>query len=202
MGMFNVAIWGTVGQWVAASATLTAVAVALFKDDILRAQRRPRLHVTAELKAPHCRKTFLGPYNVQRVALTMVTAPCYFLRLWIDNRGRSRAERVQVFVASVSRRSLGGSFETLESFMPMNLRWSHGLPDGTPEIVVDGISSGMGKHCDLLRIVHPDNRVELGDDLEGSEGGTVVGSVQLEVVPNNRAQLLAPGVYRLTLPKI
>jgi len=196
---FDAATWGTVGQWAAAGGTLCAVVVALFKDEYLRARRRPRLRVTAELKLPHCHKTFLGPYEVQRTTLTTTSAPCYYLRLWIANRGKSRAENVQVFVASVLQRAADGTFVALSSFLPMNLRWSHGRPDGSTEVFAEGIAPGMGKHCDLLEIVHPDNRAELNRDLPESPKDLVIGAVQVEVFPNTRTHLLTPGVYRLNL---
>lgn len=198
-GGLEAAVWGTVGQWVAAVGTVGAVCVALFKDEVLRWRRRPQLRVTAELKPPHSHLTHLGPYQVQRIALTMTIAPCYYVRLWIENCGKSRAENVQVFVASVARRSADGSFVNLANFLPMNLRWSHGRPDASTEVFAEGISPGMGKHCDLLEIVHPDNCAELGRDLPGAPPHLVIGAVQVEVFPNTRTHLLTPGVYRLLL---
>lgn len=50
--MFNPSTWGTVGQWVAASATLTAVLVALFKDEVVRARRRPILNASIATHPP------------------------------------------------------------------------------------------------------------------------------------------------------
>lgn len=196
---FDVAIWGTVGQWVAAIGTTCAVVVALFRDEALRRWRRPKLFVIAELKPPHCHKTSLGPYQVQRTALSIVVSACYYLRLWVENRGKTRAERVQVFVARVSRKIADGSYSENTSFLPMNLRWSHGLPDGRHEIYAEGISPQMGKHCDLARIIDPANRKDVGDDIRGLANDATVLALELEVMPNTGSHLLAPGQYRIEL---
>lgn len=197
--MFEVAIWGTVGQWVGAIGTSCAVIVALFKDEVTKRWRRPKLFVTAELRPPHCHMTTLGPYQVQRTALTTVVTACYYLRLWIENNGRSRADRVQVFVARVQRKIADGTFSDVSSFLPMNLRWSHGLPDGGVEIYADGISPKMGKHCDLARIIDPVNRKDFGEDIPGLSAESTVLALELEVRPNTGAHLLRPGQYRIEI---
>lgn len=197
--MPDAAVWGTVGQWVGAIGTVLAVCVALFKDEWVRAKRRPRLHVVVALAAPHCHKTTIGPITVQKVAPTIVFAGCYYLRLWIENRGKTRAEQVQVFLAGVLRKQEDGSFLNLTTFLPMNLRWSHGRPDGSTEIYAEGIAPGMGKHCDLLRLVDPEFAGDFEDELPSLGTGLTVGVVQLEMFPNNRAHILGPGVYRVSV---
>src|SRR5258706_14740223 len=90
---------GTLAQWAAASATFLAVLVALFKDEILRWWRKPKLTVSITLQPP---------------------------------------------------------FKIVESFLPMNLRWSHGQQGSrASEIFADGISPEMGKHYDLGLMVYP-----------------------------------------------
>ncbi len=197
--MFNVVIWGTVGQWIAAICTLTAVLVALFKDDYVRWRRRPILRVTADLRSPHCAKALLGPIVVQRAAMTTLTAECYYLRLWIENVGKTRAEQVQVFLGRVFRATADAAFIEDTSYLPMNLRWSNSPPGMLPETYADGVSPEMGKHCDLLRIVDPKMRRDVGDDLRDVPATSVVGALQLEVVPIMRTDLLGPGLYRLEL---
>ena len=56
--------------------------------------------------------------------------------------------------AKLSKRHADNIFKEVESFLPMNFRWTHGH-HGTnePEIFAEGISPKMGKHCDLGRIV-------------------------------------------------
>lgn len=66
--MFDPEVWGTVGQWVAAAATLSAVLVALFKDEVLRRQRRPvevpLLTLDVEVQ-PFTRAHLLAPGDYQ-----------------------------------------------------------------------------------------------------------------------------------------
>ncbi len=191
---------GSIAQWVAAGATLLAVLVALFREEIVSWWRRPVLDVSVLLSPPHCHATILQ-YQVQRIAPTSVQAQCYYFRLWVENRGRTRAERVQVFAAKLFRRVADGSFQEDKRFLPLNLRWAHGQArDGRgPEIYAEGISPKMGKHCDIGHITDPNNRAELGEDLEGVSSGKAIFALDLEVAPNTRSHLLAPGIYRLEL---
>src|SRR5712692_2938378 len=188
---------GTLAQWAAAGATFLAVLVALFKDEILRSLRRPKLTVSIALQPPDCQKTTLS-YTVQRTTLISGSAECFYLRLWIENTGHTRAERVQVFAAKLFRRNADGTFKQLESFLPMNLRWSHGQ-QGSPEIFAEGISPGMGKHCDLGRVTDPAHHANLGEELLNVGGDECILALDLEVLPNTKSHLVPPGLYRLQL---
>jgi hypothetical protein len=188
---------GTLAQWAAATATFLAVLVALFKDEFLRWRRKPKLRLSVSLAPPDCHKTTVT-YVVQKVAPTYNTVDCYYLRLWVDNVGKTRAERVQVFVAKLSRRSADGSFKNVDQFLPMNLRWSH-AGSKTPEIFAEGISPEMGRHCDLGHLVDPSFRKDVGDDLPTVPDTDTVLALELEIQPNTRSHLVAPGVYHLTL---
>ena len=191
--------FGTMAQWAGAVATLLAVCVALFKDEILKWRRKPKLALNVALAPPDCHKTTLS-YKVQRTALTFVTAECYYLRLWVKNEGKTRAETVQVFAEKLCRRSADGQFKPVENFIPMNLRWAYSHANGRPpEIFADGISPGMGKHCDLGCVVDPARRKDLGDDLPGVQAQETILKLDVEFPPNTMSHLIAPGVYRLHL---
>jgi hypothetical protein len=192
---------GTVAQWAGATATFLAVLVALFKDEILRWWRKPKLTVLITLAPPDCHKTTLT-YMVQQSAMTYRSAncDCYYLRLWVQNVGKIRAERVQVFVAKLFRRSADGSFKEVDGFLPMNLRWAHGQQaSGGPEIFAEGISPEMGKHCDLGHIVDPRFRRDVREDLPGVPGNETIVALDLEVQPKTFTHLIPPGVYQLQL---
>ena len=82
----------------------------------------------------------------------------------------------------------------------MNLRWAYSYADGhTPEVFADGISPGMGKHCDLGRVIDPACRKDLGDDLPGVHAQETVLKLDVEFPPNTMSHLVPPGVYRLNL---
>jgi hypothetical protein len=191
---------GSLAEWVSAGATLLAVIVALFKDEIIRWRRKPKLFVAVKLAPPDCQKTMLT-YVVQRPALTRVAAECYYLRLWVENIGKTTAERVQVFAAKLFRRQADQSFREVEGFLPMNLRWAHGQPpDQTPEIFAQGISPNMGKHCDLGHIVDPKCRDEIsGEGMPTVSTDNTVLALDLEVKPHTLSHLVPPGVYQLHL---
>jgi hypothetical protein len=107
---------------------------------------------------------------------------------------------VQVYAANLSRKAADGSFRRVESFLPMNLRWSHGPPPPLgPEIFADGISAGMGKHCDLAHVVDPKSTAEVGESRLDMEAGIPTLALDLEVAPNSRNHVVAPGTYRLDL---
>ncbi len=190
---------GSLAQWAAASATFLAVLVALFRDEIVRWWRKPKLTVSIALQPPDCHKTTLD-YRVQRTTLIIGSAECYYLRLWVQNLGQTRAESVQVFAANLSRRNADETFKQIESFLPMNLRWAHGQQrSGGPEIFAEGISPGMGKHCDLGRVIDPAHHANLGEELPGVGTGNSILALDLEVPPNTKSHLVSPGVYQLEL---
>jgi len=192
---------GSIAQWISAIATLLVVLVALFKDEIVNWWRRPIFDVSVFLEPPHCHRTTLQ-YQFQRTALTFVQAQCYYFRVWIKNCGKTRATRVQVFAAKLYRKVADGSFKEDQHFLPMNLRWAHGHsqePGGGPEIYAEGISPQMGNHCDLGHVTDPNNRVELGENLDGVPAANTLFALDLEVIPATKSHLLAPGTYRLEL---
>ena len=187
---------GSLAQWVAAAATFAAVLVALFKDEVLRFVRRPQLTVSIDLAPPDCHKTTAN----YRTAQGWQSADCYYLRLWVQNVGKTRAERVQVFAASLSRRNADGNFRRIDEFLPLNLRWAHGQQAAAgPEIFAEGISPQMGKHCDLGHVIDPASRAHVGEDLPDVQADKTVLALDLEFQPNTRSHLIPPGTYQLAL---
>ena len=178
--------------WTGSIATLLAVITALFKEQLVRLWRRPRLEARVRLSAPDCHKT--------QMTLFDRSTGCYYFRLWVENTGNQRAEKVQVFLSELSRRHADGSFVEEKSFLPMNLRWSHSQlsPLGS-EIFAEGISPRMGKHCDLGHIVDPSRRVAFGVNLPNLSAGKTILELDLEVAPNTLTHFVPPGVYRLEM---
>src|SRR5215475_2306551 len=90
---------------------------------------------------------------------------CYFLRLWIENEEKTRAEKVQVFISRVLREAPNRMFVPMESFIPMNLHGGFGSETPThAEVFADGISPGMGAHCCFARVTDPAKRKQFGED--------------------------------------
>ena len=195
--------WGSFAQWLSAGATLFAVFVALFKDQIIARWRHPKLTVRALMSPPDSDKIPIwfpigSPLPGQRQ--TGRFGDCYFLRLWIKNDGDVRAEQVQVFANKLSRRSANGTFTTVESFLPMNLRWGYGREAPTrAEIFNDGISPEMGMHCNLGHVTDPECRQWLNEHLPEVGQDQTILHLETELKANNRCYLLAPGIYHLEL---
>jgi hypothetical protein len=145
----------TAAQWVGAIATSIAVVIALFKDEWLRYRRQPRLSLRIEPKQPDCQFipiTVRGP-----LGQLLWHGDSYWIRLWIKNEGRGRAEQVQVFVSRLYKEDANHEFAPVQNFIPMNLRWSHSRDQNNPEIFAPGVSQNFGKHCDLCSISDPAN---------------------------------------------
>jgi hypothetical protein len=190
---------GSIAQWASAGATLLAVLVALFKDEMLRWLRKPKLIVRIKLAPPDCQKTTLH-IVANTTGETVASAECYYLRLWIENTGKTTAQRVQVFAARLMKQQADQSFREVDGFLPMNLRWAHGqLASGLPEIFAEGISPNMGKHCDLGHLVDPQHRALYGHTLDGVASTRAIVALDVEAPPATFSHLIAPGVYRLEL---
>src|ERR1700733_7736156 len=91
--VWNAAQWGNAAQWAGALLTLAAVLVALFKEDFIRCRRHPKLIASIEAKPPYCIRLPAEykpkPWNGWR----------YWLRVWVENKGNVRAEKVEVFLS-------------------------------------------------------------------------------------------------------
>jgi hypothetical protein len=184
-------------QWVGALATSAAVVVALFKDGIVHWFKRPKLTARVQMSPPDCLRS---PFRQPDSGKGVWQGNCYWIRLWIQNRGRIRAEQVQVFLSRVYEKERRADetirFLPIPNFSPMNLRWSNNRDWNNPEIFAQGISTQpLGKHCDLCSICDPHNPYRR---LEGYEGRCVA-SLQLEVFPPENREKLPPNEYRLEI---
>jgi hypothetical protein len=177
--------WGSVAQWVGAVLTATAITFALLKEEILRRFRHPELTARLNAEHPDCVKTPVkhGEWKGSR----------YFLRLWIENKGDVRADKVEVFLARAWVERKVGYWGELPEFTPMNLRWSNG-DWKNPTIYADGISPRMGRYCDLGAIsdpAHPDLR-------SFPEAGKTRLCLQYEFF-QPASEYLLPGKYRFEI---
>ncbi|ALA57797.1 hypothetical protein [Nitrospira moscoviensis] len=188
--MNSLAIYGV---FASAVATLLAALVALFREEIRTKWYRPVLTARIRLSPPDCHKTQQTTNNP--IAQLAQRGDCYYFRIWVQNEGRQRAEKVQVFVSRLQKKHADGFFKDVDSFLPMNLRWSHTSP---PEIFTEGISPGMGKHCDFGHIIEPNFRNSLMQPVpSGSSQGRTILELDLEVEPNTLSHLIVEGDYRL-----
>lgn len=193
---YDPSAWGTAAQWAGAIGTFSAVFVALFKDEILKRRRRPKLNISIKLAPPDSVKTIwhyqvLAP-NLQNYIPKQ--ADCYYMRLWIENIGKTRAEKVQVFASKLLKETQTGTFHPVKNFLPMNLQWAN-----SHELYAEAISPYMGKHCDLGHVTIPNALTALQEDHPDAPSGQTVLALDLEVKPTTRNHLIPPGTYLLEL---
>ena len=189
---------GTVGQWFAGLVTLSAVLVALFKDDYVRWRDRPILKATVRPGAPDCAPAVV--YTSYQN--TLARADSYYVRLWVENLGKGRAEDVQVYVANLYwlDKAAGGtgSYRRVERFLPMNLSWAHSQPNQR-DIFAKGIASKMGRHCDVGHVVKPQDGEPFGLPHADAVLGACSLMLDLEAPPATGNHILPAGTYRLEL---
>jgi len=193
MAGFSASWLGNVAQWVSAVATSIAVYIALFKEEWLRKRHHPKLTVRIQSDSPDCIKT---PHVTRLPGNLTWQGDAYFVRIWVENTGDVRAEKVQVSLSNLWLQQLNGSLKPITDFLPMNLRWSYS-DFAKPEIYADGISPEMGKHCDLARILDPS--LPSVRQVPGLTQGQVYFELWLEYPPPNQSHCLIPGIYKLEI---
>ncbi len=175
--------WWAKPEWWSAIGTVSAVIVALFGETIWAWFRRPKLDLSISVQRPDCVRTKLTD-NAGRIV-----ADCYYFRVLVSNRGKRRAEDVELYAERLQQEE-NGKFNTVVAFPPMDLRWSH---VGKP---LQGISPGLHKHCDLGYIPLPN---ELKEVVEIALYSTARFCFELEVKPNQGGWSIGAGTYRLHL---
>lgn len=178
------AAWfGVLATFLGVFVTLLAVIVALFKEEIVKLWRRPILKARLSLNPQDCHKM---PLIHKKTKLQIGEG--YYFRIWVENAGLKRAYQVQVFAAELKRKHADGYFQKVESFLPMNLKWSH----YENKIFAEGISPKMGQHCTLGFIRALDgccDKTKCDFKFE----------LETEVVPSTRSNEFGKGEYQLLL---
>jgi hypothetical protein len=201
----------TTTDWIVAIGTIVMAVVAViavFQDRIRAWLSRPILNASIALSPPDCHKTELhfvtreeakasrGSSKKDQVEVSRI-ADVYYFRLRIANSGNDKAESVEVIASDLTRRLADGTYKVVESFLPMNLAWTH-----IHTLFFPAISPGTYKHCDLFHIIDPKTREIV--PMEGktwphiSRDKTIL-SFDTVVQPFTKNYLVCVGVYRLTL---
>lgn len=174
----------------AIAAAIFAAFVALFLDAIKSWIWRPELEVTYVHGPDYWDKPLMRFEANGQVA----EVPCYYLRLRIANKGTRRAEKVEVLATDLQMRQDDGSYALLRRYS-MNLKWTN---LGTA--ILDGISPGMERFCDIGHIIRPQDRLDiLGENSPSFNPEQTILSFDVEAQPNHLTHLVEPGQYRLTL---
>jgi hypothetical protein len=168
----------SLAQWFGAIATTAAVLVALFKDEVIKHFRRPILDARITQTPPDC---LMIPMMVLNPSRELVwKGDSYWLRLWVQNKGKSRAENVQVFVARLFKKGASDKFILVPDFVPMNLRWANNQDAPRPVILADISPKPIGRHCDFCSISDPQTPLDLPEGLDTGSAfyATVAGKVR------------------------
>ena len=186
------------GTWAMVVVTFLAVLVALFREEIVRLWRHPRLSLRLELGDPDCHKTTM--HLVDASGTAMASAESYYFRLWVENVGNRHADKVQILVRSIARLLGDGTYRPLSQFVPMNLAWSNSPRiNGKRDAFFDGLSPKIGRHCDLGHILDPRGALPNQWKRAGGVEGETVFEFDFDSIPSTRSDLLAPGTYRIEL---
>jgi hypothetical protein len=135
-----------IADWLVGIGTFFLAIVALFASKIERWWFLPKLIIlplTKIVLSPE-------PQDSEGVQGTR-PKPRFLVLLCVQNRG-GLAEKAEVFVHSVIRKSAHGKDEPVNSIVPMSLRWSN-REDPHPEVFVT-ISPGMQRYVILGALHH------------------------------------------------
>lgn len=197
LGPFFSALAKWIADHLAPIATFAATLVALFKEDWVKGWRRPKLGPSLLLRPPytHSVRSVVAWQEPGDPEVKRWEGEIYYFRFWIENAGSWLAERVQVYVRSISNRLGDNRIEEMREWIPMNLRWSHS-PFDKP-IMFETLNPHMGKYCDLGSVSPTSN----GSDkpLPGMKAGESTFNLATEVFPNNNCHRLKPGKYRIEI---
>jgi len=107
-----------------AAATFAAVFVALFKDPFIAWRRAPRLSATCTKQIPWTVKVQMSSQGYVRGQGTNILwqGDCYFVRIKMENIGRTRAEKAQVSALKLTRRGADEKFADIPTALPFNMQ--------------------------------------------------------------------------------
>ena len=180
------------------AATTLLAAVAALQDIIRSWIRHPALELTVRNAPPDSHKTQMRLFNAPGIPFRSVD--CYYLRLLVSNKGRSRATDVQVYADRLEKRNAAGTYELVTRFLPMNLKWTNGQGR-----IYLSLPAGAKRHIDLAHILDPGERhlVDTEDNpaLNVPTNRTLL-SFDVEMQAFNLGYLAEPGHYRPTLDVI
>jgi hypothetical protein len=181
---------------IVAIGTIILALVAIFGRSIGRWLRRPKLKIKVISEPPHCHKTMLTKPGGG--AFLVVPIDCYYFRIWVENNGKTSAKNVEVFAKRLLRYNNQNKPVTVNTFIPINLKWTH-----LGQMLFPEIHSGTGKHCDIFHVVHPDKRTLF--EGEYIKRGLTIGekkiilSFDTIVQSNRKGYLQPPGKYKLEI---
>jgi hypothetical protein len=180
--------WEIVSAWLVALGTIVLAAVGVFQETIRGRFYRPVFRVSMRTAPPDC---VAVPFN--QLDGTFV-ADSIYLKLWIENTGNATAKNAEVYASELRKQRQDGTWERVDAFPPMNLKWAH-----IGKMYFPTIAPEMGKHCDVGHITDPVRRHLLKEDAPRLGLSNQQTSLAFDVIapPNNKGHIIGPGEYQL-----
>lgn len=126
--------WATIGTF---SAIAVALLIALFQDRIREWWNKAKLEINISITPPDCHKIELHDQKGNFIQ------NCIYLRARVTNIGRRPAENTEVMISRLWKIDALGNEKIVETFLPMNLAWSHYRTNNMR------IPTGVFRHCDI-----------------------------------------------------
>ena len=179
-------------QWLTAIGTVAIAFFAAFQHHILSWLNTPKLNVKTGNEPPFIRQLIFINENKR------TTSSGYAVRLYFRNitpwyKKKTRAEDVEVFIKSISRKT-GQGFQVLQDFEPRNVLWSHLHLEPSSASCFTDISPKMERYALIGRMVYPGYTEEFFGYKRNENA-----SLKIDVYPprNTNDHILWPGTYRL-----
>ena len=113
--------------------------IAVFGERIKTFFYKPKLTISITSLFPDCNLT-TDAYGKR----------AFIFRLAVMNQGSVDANNVQVFLNSVKKKGLDGTYTTCNHILPMNLMWSYQDNEPVKSSIAQIISPNMKKYCDFI----------------------------------------------------
>ena len=168
--------------------TLAAVLTTIFFFFLERLKKylnRPILNIGINLKPPDCHK-IIGSFN-------STLAEAYWFRLFVENKGKSNAQNLEVLIEKVEAKK-DGKWEIYPAFLPSNLKWTHiDVP------VLLNLQRGTKKNVDFGYIYDPKANISsaITNNLSSQNSKIeILFNVSISVLPFTGYHVLKEGEYK------
>ena len=170
-------------------AIIGAFVIAIFKIQLSEFFLKPKFDLSIE---KHKTKGQLNDGNL---------VDMYYWRIWIENKGKSKAKNVQIQVSSLQEKGKASDqLEKVNSFCAIDLLWSYSRKNYNNIILPN-----MGKHCDFFHVIksHDNNKIifdfEYITNINGVCNAFYVGKAEYEIEIKIAAENVKPMIKKLKL---
>lgn len=150
---------------------------------------KPKLKLSIKLCPPDCHII-----NLANKESGKIIDKVYYLRFLIQNNGNKEARNVEVLASSLNKKE-NKEWKKVESFLPLNLTWSH-----LGGMTMRTIPSKTFRHCDLGFLARKELKNNLVRRYHLTERNhSIVLKMDTIVEPNTGSHIILPGDYLLTM---